>query len=115
MEMNSEKRLRRRAVFDSIADVYDAGRPSYPDELFDDLLSRLEIPTGTAPAVLEVGCGTGQASRSLVEHDCIVTAVELGPRLAEKAQENLAAFGDQFHVIVGDFEKVHLPGSSFDS
>jgi hypothetical protein len=57
MEMNTEERLRRRAVFDSIADVYDAGRPSYPDELFDDLLSRLEIPTGTPPAVLEVGCG----------------------------------------------------------
>jgi hypothetical protein len=57
---------------------------------------------------------TGQASRSLVEHGCTVTAVELGPRLAEKAQENLAAFGDQFQVIVGDFEKVQLPASSFD-
>ena len=101
-------------MFDSIADVYDAGRPSYPDELFDDLLSRIEIPTGTAPEVLEVGCGTGQASRSLVQHGCIVTAIELGPRLAEKAQQHLTAFGDQFHVIVADFEKVQLPAGSFD-
>ena len=114
MELNTEERRRRRALFDSIADVYNAGRPSYPDELFDDLLSRIEIPTGTAPEVLEIGCGTGQASRSLLEHGCIVTAVELGPRLAEKAQENLAAFGDRFHVIVGDFEKVQLPAASFD-
>ena len=114
MEMNTEERLRRRAVFDSIADAYDAGRPSYPDGLFDDLLSRMVVPTGAAPEVLEIGCGTGQASRSLVERGCVVTAIELGPRLAEKAQQNLAAFGDRFRVVVGDFETERLPAGSFD-
>lgn len=114
MEMNTKERLLRRAVFDSIVDVYDAGRPSYPDELFDDLLSRIVVPTGAAPEVLEIGCGTGQASRSLVERGCVVTAIELGPRLAEKAQQNLAAFGDRFRVVVGDFETVRLPAGSFD-
>lgn len=112
--MQTEERRPCRASFDAIADIYDAGRPSYPDELYDDLLSSIEIPTGTAPEVLEVGCGTGQASRSLVERSCVVTAVELGSHLAAKARENLAAFGDQFRVIVGDFEKVKPPAGSFD-
>ena len=112
--METEERLRRRASFDAIPDIYDAGRPSYPDELYIDLLSRIDSPAGNAPDVLEVGCGTGQASRSLLAHGCLVTAVELGPRLAEKAKENLAVFGDQFRVIVGDFEQVALPSASFD-
>lgn len=112
--MEIEERLRRRASFDAIADTYDAGRPSYPDQLYVDLLSRVDTPAGAEPEVLEVGCGTGQASRSLLEHRCVVTAVELGPRLARRAQENLAGFGDRFRVIVGDFEQVALPPASFD-
>ena len=40
----SENREPLRRTFDSAADLYEAARPSYPNELFDDLveLARLE-------------------------------------------------------------------------
>jgi SAM-dependent methyltransferase len=114
MEIDTDERLRRRVTFDAIPDIYDSGRPSYPGELYDDLLSKISGVGGAPPQVLEVGCGTGQASRSLLERGCTVAAVELGPSLAAKARANLSTFERRFQVIVGDFEKVLLPAHSFD-
>ncbi len=114
MEIDTDERLRRRVTFDAISDIYDSGRPSYPGELYDDLLSEISVVGGAPPQVLEVGCGTGQATRSLLERGCTVTAVELGPSLATKARANLSTFAGHFEVIVGDFEKVSLPLHSYD-
>lgn len=74
--------------FDDVAEVYDSVRPSYPDVLFDDLVAM----TGVGPdsSVLEVGCGTGQATRSLAHLGCQVTAIEPGQALAGLARERLA-------------------------
>src|SRR5690242_18638862 len=50
-------------VFDEVASLYDRVRPGYPDELFADLADVTGLGAGSA--VLEVGCGTGQATRAL--------------------------------------------------
>jgi len=42
--------------------------------------------------VVEVGCGTGQATRSLAQLGCSVIAVESGPDMAALARDRLAAF-----------------------
>jgi hypothetical protein len=44
-------------------------------------------------SVLEVGCGTGQATRSLAALGCSVTAVEPAAGMAAVAGERLAAYG----------------------
>lgn len=44
--------------------------------------------------VLEVGCGTGQATRSLAERGLKVHALELGPELAALARRNLRDLPD---------------------
>jgi SAM-dependent methyltransferase len=74
-------------VFDEVAELYDRVRPGYPDELFADLVTLTGVRAGSA--VLEVGCGTGQATRSLARLGLSVTAVEPGPALAAKARERL--------------------------
>ena len=51
-----------RPTFGTVVDVYDEIRPTYPDELFDAFFSLL----GAQPEVLEVGPGTGQATRDLL-------------------------------------------------
>src|SRR3954466_4385062 len=79
-------------VFDEVPELYDRVRPGYPDELFTDLASSTGMGAGTS--VLEVGCGTGQATRSLAQLGCSVTAVEPGAGLAALARQRLAAFGD---------------------
>lgn len=76
-----------RTTFDAAADTYDAARPAYPDALYDDLVALTGIESGAR--LLEVGCATGKATRPLLERGYRVTAVELGPRLAERARETL--------------------------
>jgi ubiquinone/menaquinone biosynthesis C-methylase UbiE len=50
-------------VFDEVPELYDRVRPAYPDELFADLVAITGMDERSS--VLEVGCGTGQATRSL--------------------------------------------------
>ena len=70
--------------------MYDRVRPTYPDELFEDLVAITGVDQQSA--ILEVGCGTGQATRSLAALGCSVSAVEPGEALAVLARQNLQAF-----------------------
>lgn len=86
------ERTRLRSVFDEVPDLYDRVRPGYPEELFADLATVTRMDE--ASAVLEVGCGTGQATRSLAALGCSVTAIEPGAGLAALARQRLASFGN---------------------
>jgi SAM-dependent methyltransferase len=79
-------------VFNEVPDLYDRVRPTYPDELFADLVAITGL--NQQSLVLEVGCGTGQATRSLASLGCRVTAVEAGPDMAALARQRLAPFGN---------------------
>jgi ubiquinone/menaquinone biosynthesis C-methylase UbiE len=61
--MDNGGRRRTGAVFNEVAELYDRVRPTYPGELFEDLVAITGL--GQQSSVLEVGCGTGQATRSL--------------------------------------------------
>jgi hypothetical protein len=50
-------------VFNEVPELYDRVRPAYPDELFADLVAITGMDRRSP--VLEVGSGTGQATRSL--------------------------------------------------
>jgi SAM-dependent methyltransferase len=84
-----DPRRQARAVFDGIAEHYDAARPGYPAEAIGDLVERCDI--GPASHVLEVGCGTGQATRDLARTGAAIHCVERGADLAKLARRNLAA------------------------
>lgn len=87
-----------RAIFNEDADLYDRTRPGYPDALYDDLAT-------WAPAqdALEIGCGTGQATRVLAARGYRITALDIGPAMAARARENLAEYPD-VEVIIADFD-----------
>ena len=85
-----------RETFDSAADAYDAARPSYPKQLFDDLVKLAELRPRAR--LLEIGCATGKATRPLLERGYSVVCVELGVRLAEHARTNLAGLPVEIHV-----------------
>ena len=63
-------------VFDEVAAEYDKHRPAYPDELVDQACQAAGI--GSGDHVLEVGCGSGQLTRSLAARGLHVTALEPG-------------------------------------
>jgi SAM-dependent methyltransferase len=108
MEHNREA-LRR--TFNQDAELYDRARPRYPEQIFDDLfsLSGLNPPA----TVLEVGCGTGQATRPLAERGCRVVCIELGENLAAVARRNLAKF-PRVEVITSAFESWKAREALFD-
>ncbi|HEY2332172.1 MAG TPA: hypothetical protein VGH94_09625, partial [Acidimicrobiales bacterium] len=74
--MPASDRRHLGGVFDEVPDLYDRVRPAYPDALFDDLVAITGLDDRSS--LLEVGCGTGQATRSLATLGCSVTAVEPG-------------------------------------
>jgi SAM-dependent methyltransferase len=100
-----------RYTFDQIAALYDRARPNYPEQLFDDLFAVGSLGPGTK--ILEIGCGTGQASRPLARRGCQLVCVELGEKLAEIARLNLADF-PLADVNTASFETWEPPGVDFD-
>jgi SAM-dependent methyltransferase len=75
-------------VFDTVAELYDRVRPGYPEAVFDDITELGGLAPGSR--VVEVGPGTGQATRSLLRRGWSVTAIEPGPSLAAVAAERFA-------------------------
>ncbi|MFB7127102.1 class I SAM-dependent methyltransferase [Kitasatospora sp. NPDC056273] len=63
----------RALGFGAIAEAYERFRPGYPEELFDLVLGYAGRPVRTA---LEIGAGTGKATRLFAEHGVAVTATE---------------------------------------
>jgi len=65
-----------RSVFDPVAQRYDASRPDYPAGLYD-AIDRLAGPLRGA-TVVEVGAGTGKATRALLDRGARVLPVDVG-------------------------------------
>ena len=105
-----ETREALRRTFDTAADLYEAARPSYPEELFDDLVSLSALEPGAR--VLEIGSATGKATRPLVERGYPVVCVEMGPQLAEKARGYLAGLQAEIHVAT--FEEWEYEPEAFE-
>src|SRR5215472_12188965 len=97
-------------VFDDVAAEYDRHRPAYPDELIDQAC--LVAGLGSGDHVLEVGCGTGQLTRSLLARGLRVTALEPGTNLMALARQNLEGTGE-IEFVNAQFEEAPLPHKRF--
>jgi SAM-dependent methyltransferase len=101
-----------RAGFDRAAQDYQRTRPVCPPLLFDDLMDRAGLAPGDR--VIEIGCGTGQATVPLAERGLAVTAVELGADLAAVARRRLADF-PAAQVVTSSFEAWPPPAVPADA
>jgi SAM-dependent methyltransferase len=100
-----------KQTFDQAAELYDRSRPDYPEQIFEDLFALAGLERGAA--VLELGCGTGQATRHLAERGCRVVCIELGENLAAVARRKLGQF-PRVEVVTSAFESWKPRGSTFD-
>jgi SAM-dependent methyltransferase len=94
----------RARLFGQEAEAYDRSRPGYPPALIDEVV-------GASPAkvsVLDVGCGTGIASRLMAERGARVLGVELNAGMAAIAQRH------GIPVEVAAFEAWDPAGRTFD-
>lgn len=91
-------------MFDTEAERYDRCRPSYPGVVIDAVLG----PEPAGLDVLDVGCGTGIASRQIAERGARVVGVEVAPRMASTARSH------GIEVEVASFEDWDAAGRTFD-
>ena len=108
--MDEAERKSRAAVFDSIAEEYDAIRPGFPAAAFEYLAGWAGV--GLGARVLEVGCGTGLASLQLARRGYRLTCLEPSPNMAHFASRKLESFDAE--VLTMTFEDYALTGEPFD-
>lgn len=125
MAVDRRQEARRRS-FNERAGEYRLARPPYPDEVYDLLATRC----GLAPSsrVLEIGAGTGQATRVLLSLGAEVVVVEPGQDLVAHLTTDLAAYlatdstgqlaappsRGRLRVVGSDLETARLPDHAFD-
>lgn len=100
-----------RQIFDRRAEVYNEMRPSYPEGLFFTLINLTELEADAN--LLEIGPGTGQATKALAKKGFKITAVELGESLADVARRELASY-PLVEILTGSFEETKLPENNYD-
>lgn len=109
---NTPESMRSRESFNGVADLYDRYRRGYPIEVLGRIEKMADIGLGSR--ILEIGPGTGQLTRPLLERGASVIAIELGQNLAARAQRNLEHF-PRFEITVVSFEDWPLPTRPFDT
>ncbi|MBU3192333.1 class I SAM-dependent methyltransferase [Clostridium bowmanii] len=100
-----------RLTFNEDESNYDKWRPTYVNELFDEII-RYSCISETKQA-LEIGIGTGQATLPILETKCKLTAIEIGENLTEYSKVKFVSFNN-FEVVNIDFESFCAESNTFD-
>ena len=76
----------RALSFGAVAVAYERFRPGYPDELVDEVLAYARRPVRTA---LEIGAGTGKATRAFAARGIAVTATDPDPAMLAELRKHV--------------------------
>jgi SAM-dependent methyltransferase len=99
----------QRLVFGEVADLYDQHRPAYPDQLVEDVIALSGLDG--LDVALEVGAGTGKATRMFAARGIRVLAVEPSADMAALAARNCTGLPVVFER--SDFELWEPRGRCF--
>lgn len=95
--------------FERMATDYAGSRPPYPPGLYEVLAREGVIGPGTR--VLEIGAGSGLATRELVRAGSDVVAIEPGRELVRLLERDVPGAS----VLLARLEEADLPSDAFDS
>lgn len=98
-------------TFDNTAVGYDRSRPVYPEELYQDIFEYRKIDTQSN--VLEIGLGTGKATKPILETGCRLVGIEPGENLANLAKEKFKSYYN-FSLYTNTLQDYTCPPESFD-
>jgi SAM-dependent methyltransferase len=97
----------RALSFGAIAEAYERFRPGYPVELFDIVMRYAGQPVRTA---LEIGAGTGKATRLFAQRGITVTATEPDGAMLAELLKHVPA---NVKTVQATFEDLR-PGRSYE-
>ena len=86
-----------RMSFNAVAALYAEMRPGYPQELIEDVVTLSGIPD--KGKILEIGCGTGQATRSFAARGYEMVCLDIGSDLIDVARERLGGCKNVTFVV----------------
>ena len=91
----------QRLAFGRVAELYDRARPSYPRAAIDWVMEAARLK---APAqILEVGAGTGKATRLFAQRGLRVLALEPSAEMAAVARASCATYS-RVEIVETQFE-----------
>jgi SAM-dependent methyltransferase len=96
-------------AFGRTAREYELGRPSWPEELLDQVVAELTL--GAKSEVLELGAGTGKLTRALVPRFARVVAVEPDDAMRAVLEEVVR----RAEALAGRGEAIPLADGSVDA
>lgn len=103
--------MNKKYLFNEVVEQYDKMRPTYTKEVFSDIFKISNL--ARSKSLLEIGCGTGQATKPFLDYGCKVTAIELGDKLAQYTENKFKDYKD-FKVISCSFENYESELNTFD-
>ena len=110
--MGARATERTRARYDRIAPAYDR-METFMERRYSSWRQRVwSLVVG--PKVLEVGVGTGK-NMPYYPPDVQVTAVDLSPRMLERARARAKQLGIEVTLLEMDAQALQFPDASFDS
>lgn len=98
----------RALSFGAAAATYERYRPGYPDELVEQVLAHAGRPVRTA---LEIGAGTGKATRAFAAHGVAVDATEPDQAMLAELRRHVP---DTVTAVLSSFEALPLT-TSYDA
>jgi ubiquinone/menaquinone biosynthesis C-methylase UbiE len=103
--------MERKYSFNEIPELYESMRPLYPAAMMDDIQQMSKIsPQGT---ILEIGCGTGQATLPWAKKGYAMTCLDLGDQTIAFVKNKMAAY-PKVQFINADFETWDPGDQRFD-
>ena len=79
-------------TFNDAAKYYDQTRPTYPNQIFEDIIRSTKI--NFESKLLEVGCGTGQATWPFAKKGFNLHAIDIGENLIAIAKQKCNQFNN---------------------
>ncbi len=103
--------MEKSLVFDEDVNNYDKWRPKYCEELYKEIIKYADL--NNKKKVIEVGSGTGQATETILNSGCILTAVEYGVNFASFLKKKFYSYSN-FRVVNQKFEDFIIDSNSVD-
>lgn len=98
-------------VFGPVAELYDRVRTAYPEQLVADVLGMASLHGDGE--ILEIGCGTGKATRLFAAHGHRMTCVDASKRMLDVARRTCAHF-PRVRFVEAKFEDWSPGGKKFE-